>query len=728
MKKHELLVPVGDMECLKQAIANGADAVYGACQNFGARKFAKNFTNEEIIEAIRLCHLYDVKFYVTMNTLVKDSEVSLFLEQIEFLYKHGVDAVIMQDFGMISYVLKHYPNLEVHASTQCNNSSYDIVKLFYDMGVKRVVFSRELSLEEIENITVPVEKEVFVHGALCISYSGSCLMSSMIGGRSGNRGECAGSCRLPYQLFYDEQKLVDSSYLLSTKELNTSYQFQELLDSDIYSFKIEGRMKSPEYVGFITRMYRHLIDSNGDINGLDLETEKLKTIFNREFTCGHLFHCSVVELMNTVSPNHIGLPIGKVVEVNSSKIRIQLDKDLHQGDGIRFLESGKGLIVNYLYDSNDLLVSNVGKGAICSIDNKIGLENLENVSKTSDYILMQEMKVLPVLNIPITFFARAHVGEPFTVEISDGVRKVQVTGSVVQESITSPVSDIRIRMQLEKLGGTPFVSHSTIIDMDSNVFIPLREINELRRNLVQQLLILRMLPRYEPIISDVKFSTLSLNYSTEKTALVYTEEQMEACLKLGFHRIYTPNLSLFKENKIHDNVYYSLPRTLLHIGNELKSRVLVREICDFSNHDGLVGDYTLNVYNIYTAYYLYQLGLSKITLSAELSSSEILDFVNRFEQTFGCKPNIEVVSYGLVEDMIIKGNILNLKENVYHYSLRDLRSRKFPVYYKDNRTIVLNYEARDFSSFMSLKNVASFRYQFFSETKDEVINIVKNNQ
>lgn len=728
MKKHELLVPVGDMECLKQAIANGADAVYGGCQNFGARKFAKNFTNEEIVEAIRLCHLYDVKFYATMNTLVKDSEVPYFLGQIEFLYKQGVDAVIMQDFGMISYVLQHYPNLEVHASTQCNNSSYDIVKLFYDMGVKRVVFSRELSLEEIENITVPIEKEVFIHGALCISYSGCCLMSSMIGGRSGNRGECAGSCRLPYQLFYDEQKLIDTSYLLSTKELNTSYHIKELLNSDIYSFKIEGRMKSPEYVGFITRMYRHLIDSNGDINGLDLENEKLKTIFNREFTSGHLFHCSVEELMNTVSPNHIGLPIGKVIEVNAQKIRIQLNKDLHQGDGIRFLESGKGFIVNYLYDDNGMLVSSVTRGNVCSIDNKVGLEKAENVSKTLDFLLMQDMKILPSRSIPITFLAKARIGQPFIVEVSDGIRKVQVSGSIVQESITSPVSDIRIRTQLEKLGGTPFVSKATVIEKDSNVFIPLREINELRRSLIQQLLALRVMPRYQPIISNVTFSKLSLHCDNDKTALVYNEEQMEVCLKLGFHRIYTPNLSLFKQNQIHDNVYYSLPRTLLQIEGELRSRNLVREICNFSNYDGLIGDYTLNVYNIYTAYYLYQLGLSKLTLSVELSSLDIIDFINRFEQAFGCKPNVEVISYGLVEDMVIKGNILNLKENVYHYSLRDLRGRKFPVYYKDNRTILLNYVSFNLSEFLSLKDAVSLRYQFFMETKDEIINIVKNNQ
>lgn len=727
MKKHELLVPVGDMECLRQAIANGADAVYGGCQNFGARKFAKNFSNEEIIEAIKLCHLYGVKFYVTMNTLVKDAEVPYFLGQIEFLYKQGVDAVIMQDFGMISYVLKRYPNLEVHASTQCNNSSYDMVKLFYDMGVKRVVFSRELSLEEIESINVPVEKEVFIHGALCISYSGCCLMSSMIGGRSGNRGECAGSCRLPYQLYYDEQKLVDSSYLLSTKELNTSYQFRDLLDSDIYSFKIEGRMKSPEYVGFITRLYRKLIDSYGNVSSLDLETEKLKTIFNREFTSGHLFHCSVEELMNTTTPNHIGLPIGKVIDVNPQKITIKLDRDLHQGDGIRFLNSGKGLIVNYLYDSHGLLVSNVARGEVCSIDNKVGLEQLENVSKTSDYLLMQEMKNLPARNIPITFLAKAHIGEPFTVEISDGTRKIQASGNVVQQSITSPVSDVRIRMQLEKLGGTPFVSQSTVVEADTNIFISLREINELRRNLVQQLMLLRMKPKYDAVISPIEFAKLSLDSDSSNSSFVYTQEQLEACLKMNVSRIYVSDITLFKNNQMHNNVFYVLPRTLLNIQSELKSRSLVREICDVSNYDEVIGDYTLNIYNIYTAYYLYQLGFSKLTLSVELSNSEIIEFVNRFVQTFGCYPNIEIVSFGLIEDMIIKDNILNLKENNYHYSLRDLRNRKFPVYYKNNRTIILNYESKNLSEFLELQKIASLRYHFFLETRDEVINILKKN-
>ena len=221
MKKHELLVPAGDMECLYQAVHNGCDAVYLACKEFGARKFAKNFTNDEIIQAIRFCHLYGVRIYVTMNTLVKDNEVDSFISQVRFLHKNGVDAIIVQDFGMICYLREMFPNLEIHASTQANICSKDICELYYHIGVKRVVFARELSLSEIESIDVPIEKEVFIHGALCISYSGCCLMSSMLGGRSGNRGECAGVCRMPFALEKDGYIIRNNQYLLSTKELNS---------------------------------------------------------------------------------------------------------------------------------------------------------------------------------------------------------------------------------------------------------------------------------------------------------------------------------------------------------------------------------------------------------------------------------------------------------------------------------------------------------------------------
>lgn len=725
MKRHELLVPVGDMECLRQAIMNGCDAVYGGCKDFGARKFAKNFSRDEIVEAIRLCHLYGVKFYVTMNTLVKDSMVSSFLEQIEFLYQHGVDAVIMQDFGMISYVLEKYPNLEVHASTQFNNSSVDDVRLLYEMGVKRVVLSRELSLEEIESISVPIEKEVFIHGALCISYSGCCLMSSMIGGRSGNCGECAGSCRLPYRLFYKDKMISDSKYLLSTKELNTSNQFQQLLNSSIYSFKIEGRMKSPEYVGFITRMYRELIDSNGNTENLAVKTEQLKTIFNRDFTQGHLFSSRIDDFMNVKSPNHVGLPIGKVISVDSRRIKIRLDKDLHQGDGIRFLKSGKGFIVNYLYNKSGLLVSSVSAGDVCYIDNKVDLKKEDVVSKTSDFLLMQELKKLPKRLIPITFSVSAHVGEVFTVQISDGVFQLQATGSVLAEAVSAPVSKEKICKQLKKLGDTPFVCENIIVNMDSNIFLPLREINELRRFLVEQLMNARMKPSYQPIVKDVVFDKLNLPSLPGKSAYVYNEEQLLMCQKLGFDCIYTPNLDLFRKMEKCDTVYYAVPHCVFHIDQNIKSRNLIRDYFKFSDYDRLVGDYTLNVYNIYTAYYLYRLGLKKITLSVELSVSEIHDFIHRFQAVFGIKPNVEVISYGLVCDMIIKGNILGLKEDDFSYYLEDLRGRRFPVFYHGNKSYILNYQSFLPDEFSSLKDVVSFRYQFFLESKDDIQDIVK---
>ena len=199
--KKELLAPAGDIESLYAAVHGGCDAVYLALKDFGARSFAKNFTREEMIDAVKFCHLYGVKVYTTLNTLVKDDEVNKFLDDVDFLYNIGVDAVLVQDFGMMMLIREMYPDFPVHASTQFNNSKIETVKLLKDIGVERVVLSRELSLDEINAINIDIEKEVFIHGALCISYSGNCLMSSMMGNRSGNRGECTGSCRLPYKLY-----------------------------------------------------------------------------------------------------------------------------------------------------------------------------------------------------------------------------------------------------------------------------------------------------------------------------------------------------------------------------------------------------------------------------------------------------------------------------------------------------------------------------------------------
>ena len=718
--KHEILCPVGNMECLYQAVANGADAVYLSLKNYGARKFADNFSSDTVIDAIKYCHLYGVKVFVTMNTLVKTEEVPSFLEQVEFLHKNHVDAIIMQDFGMICLVREMFPNLEIHASTQANNSSVDTVKLFYKLGVKRVVFSREMSIEEIEKIDVPIEKEVFVHGALCISYSGCCLMSSMIGNRSGNRGECAGCCRLPYSLFY-KNDLINKGYLLSTKELNTSPLINKLLDSNIYSFKIEGRMKSPLYVGFITRFYRNLVDNYYDNKKAIEENEKLKTIFNREFTVGRLFNCD--DIINTKSPNHIGMPIGKVVEITPKKIKIKLNRRLNQGDGIRFLQSGKGFIVNYMYDKNNKLISY--SDDYCYLLNTINLSDKDEVSKTYDIKLNQEYETLPKRNIDVSVTVKAKIGSKLMINISDGVNSCFSYASIVEEAKNTPISKDRIKKQVEKMGNTPFVCKNTIIDMDDNIFISIKELNELRRLIISKLIDKRISCKDDFLKKDISFEKIDLKYTSFTTVSVYNEEQLKKCLELGVERIYVNNYQLYKKYSKNNNVYLKTKRCSFNILNNLEKNSLVGDYFDFSlDTNNLVGDYPLNVYNIYTAYYLYKMGLNIVTLSLELSNYEIDKFISSFKNKFSFLPSIEIVCYGRSMNMIIKGNILNLNVDDYNYQLKDIKNRSFPVYFDGCNTYVLNYCNRKIDNKKILGNYLNTRLDFFLEDSKEVKNIV----
>lgn len=719
MSKHELLIPVGDMDSLKQAVYNGADAVYLGCKLFGARKFAKNFDNEEIIEAIKFCHLFGVKIFVTMNTLVKNDEVDTFISQAKFLHENGVDALIVQDFGMICLLREMFPNLEIHASTQCNNSSYDTCKLFYDLGVKRVVFSRELSIDQIDNIDVPIEKEAFIHGALCISYSGNCLMSSMLGGRSGNRGECAGCCRMKFNLL-DNNKLIEKDkYLLSTKELNTSSCIDRLLNSSIYSFKVEGRMKSPLYVGFITRFYRNLID--GKKIDFEEETNKLKTIFNREFTTGRIFNASDSELMNTKSPNHIGLDIGKC-SIYKDKIRIELNDGvtLNQYDAIRFKGSNKGLIINFLYDKNMLLTNSCT--GICYVDNKIELDSDDVVSITQDYLLGKEFENVSEKKINVTFDVSCKLNSSLVVSISDGENKVTLEDGMIDVALNVPTNKEVIIEKLNKLGDTPFICNSFNIDLDDNVFVPMKILNDLRRRVCEELINIRRNKKKEVIINnDIVFDkfTDSDVVKNNKTCYVFTEEQLKFAINNNFERIYVASKELFDLYKDNSNVYFVIDRCSYSYG-DISTNSFVSDYFNYkcSKHH-IIGNYSLNVFNIYSAYYLRKLGLDVVPLSVELNDFELLSFFKLFKDKFGtCK--FEVLKYGRVENMIIKGNILNLEVNKRTYMLEDFKNRKFPVFYDGINTHIFNYEMVN----LGLQDVLNcyFRYDFY----DEDINIFNN--
>ena len=484
----ELLIPVGNFECLKYAVFNGCDAIYLAGKQYGARAYAGNFTLEELKMAISFCHLYDVKVYVALNIMIFERELKNVISYVDYLVSLNVDALIVSDLGLISYLHELYPNLEIHASTQAHTFNINQIKFLKNLGVKRVVVDRELSLQKINELANIIDIEVFIHGALCVSYSGNCLMSYMINKRSGNRGSCAQICRLPFKLEHNNKILdLKEKYLLSTKELNTSNHIEELLKSNIKSFKVEGRMKSPSYVGFITRFYRNLID-NYEKNKESLvskeELEKLKVIFNREFTDGYLFNNENIYNMKT--PNHQGILIGKVISYDNKKIKLKLFKPLSQEDGIRFTSIDKGMIVNYLYDKNKKLIREASKDDIVYVDNKINLKSLSDVRKTIDHKLELELKKLPVKKIPIDVVLDISLNN-FKLYVTDGKNEIIVEDNIALHAKKVVTSKEEIIKQINKTGNTPFIINNLKINLESNLFIPLSKINEIRRKALEML-------------------------------------------------------------------------------------------------------------------------------------------------------------------------------------------------------------------------------------------------
>lgn len=630
----ELLAPAGNKESLIAAINNGADAIYLSGKKFGARAYALNFSLEEIKEAIRIGKIYGVKIYVTMNTLVKENEVEEFLDQVEFLYVNGVDAILMQDFGMICLCLKKFPNLEIHASTQAHNVSKEGIDFLYNLGVKRVVLPREMPLEEIKQINTPVEKEVFVHGALCVSYSGRCLMSQVLGGRSGNRGECAGCCRFPWKLFKDN-RLINEGYLLSMKELNLSEDILKLTPY-VDSLKIEGRMKSPSYVSFITNYYRKILNEE---NITKTEKENLQSLFYRGFTNGHLLASN--DLINKTSPNHIGLPIGKVLEVTDDKIIILLNRELNQEDGIRFLESGKGMIVNYLYDMKGNLISKGNAMQKIILDNKIGLTSLDTVSLTTNHKLMTTFDTI-TKKVPIKIKVTAKKNRPFEIVFIKDNIEVKEQGNIVEQARNAAVTKERLILQVEKLGNTPFNSKNIEVEMDDDVFIPMTEINVIRRTLAERLI-----------------GKLRMNFKDSITNRV----------KLDYINVDNVDINTYKE----------IPACQF----ELKEKSgIIHEIIDGREKDFIAAS-SCNITNSYTAYFLAYYGYKGVTLSTELTDNELNILASKIKE----KTNITLFVENNInnEVMTIKGNILAI-DSTNKYYLEDPKGRKFKVKYDGRLT------------------------------------------
>lgn len=722
MNKPELLCPAGNMQALKAAIHNGADAIYIGGKNFGARKFAPNFNKEELKDAIDYAHLYNKKIYVTVNTIIYENETEELIKYLEFLYLNGVDAVIMQDIGMITLARKIIPDLEIHASTQTNNCNDETLKLYKKLGVTRVVLARELSLKQINNLKTNIEKEIFIHGALCICYSGCCLFSSLNGGRSGNRGECAGPCRLPYTLFKNNKPIkTEGKYLLSPKELNTSKKIKEILNSNIQSLKIEGRMKNPEYVGFITKMYRELIDNQKTENN----EKDLKKLFNRDFTEGHLFENKNQQLMNIKSPNHIGIEIGKIIQINK-KIKIKLTEDLAQNDGIRFKESSKGLIINKIYNEKGLLINKAKKGEIIYLDNKLNIKTLDTILKTTDYNLLEKLKQYQKIKIPINFQVLAKENQKLQITISDNKNKIKEIGNNIEKSITHPITKENIIKQLSKTGNTPFKINNINIDMDPNIFISLKELNEIRRNLITKLIKERTKINRTINKTNIKKQINITNNNITINASIQTENQLKTLLN-KVDKIYTDNYNLYKKYKNH-NIYYKLDRTNYSPETFKNEKLLITElggIYKYPNTNQCLTDYTLNVVNNHSINFLQKQNIKQITLSPELTLKQIKDLAKYND-------NIEIIIYGTLELMIMNHCIIAMNDKCPNckkdnYYLQNKQNEKFQIITKNCKThIMQNKKINLINDIKELKKIGikNYRIELFNEDEKETINIL----
>ena len=733
MKQKELLSPVGNKEMLYQAIHNGADAVYLSGNLYGARKFAKNFNNEELKEAVEYARLYGVKVYVTVNTLIYEEEINDVLDYLDYLHQIGVNAVIMQDIGLIYLTRQIYPNLEIHASTQCHNHNNEILKLWKSLGLSRAVLARELSIEEIENINVDIEKEVFIYGALCVCYSGCCLFSSLNGGRSGNRGECVGSCRLPYKLIKNNEIIkTDGNYLLSTKELNTLDHIKELLDSNITSFKIEGRMKSPSYVGYVTRLYRTLIDKynhNKDLNLTSNEINNLKKLFNREFTNGYLF--SKEDIMNIKTPNHQGIEIGKVIDISNHKIKIKLVNDsIHQNDGIRFKNKDMGMIVNRLYNKDHLLVNEVSIGNICYLDNRLNIKIGDTVLKTIDSKLNQELNCIIEKKIPITVKVNCQHNKRIELTIKDNNNnQITVYGDKIEVSIKREVTKEDIIKQLSKVGNTPYRIEDIEITKDNNIFISLKNLNEIRRDAIDKLTTLRKENKIPYLKNTYKEPSLTkeINNNIYLNILVRTEEQLKVCLNYPINTIYVTDYNLYLKYKDYPQIYYRLDRVMNNYKTYKNEKLLVGElgsVYKYHQDNTIITDYYLNITNHYSINLLKNYNVKRITLSVELNDNQIKNILKYTNQ-------VELIVYGRLELMVMKYCPLkkclnyckNCKNNQDKFYLEDKFNHNYPIINNQCLTHIMHYQVENkldkLSTYQDM-GISYYRLELFNEDKYEL--------
>ncbi|WP_084576955.1 DUF3656 domain-containing protein [Sporomusa malonica] len=680
----ELLAPVGSKEALVAAIEGGADAIYLGGKMFGARHYAPNFTDDELAEAVRFAHLRGVLVFVTVNTLLDDSELSALVDYLRHLYDIGVDAIIVQDLGVAVVAKKVVPNLPLHASTQMTAHNLEGVNFLADLGFERVVLARELPLTDIEYIckNSSVEIETFIHGALCISYSGQCLMSSMIGGRSGNRGRCAQPCRLPYTLVdasgNDVLSQADAGeYLLSPKDFNTIEILPKLIEAGVASFKIEGRMKRPEYVAVVVDAYRRAIErylEKRDNYGVSQQDKKdLAQIFNRDFTTAHLYGKNGRNMMSDRRPNNRGVRVGRVLSYQAAgKIAvIKLDEPLAIGDIIEFWVKvgGRVNVTVRAMTVNGSPVTEAQANTAVAISVSSPVRDNDRVFKVFDAKLMERARAYfgraeAVRRIPVDVTVTVEEGKPMVISLQDseGFTGQAQTAFIAEKALKRPLTPDTIAKQIERMGTTIFSLTNLDCSIQGEVMVPISEINDARRRAVEQLEAARLakfdrpeLPKDKAIgalvpqvrtTSPGKKPELVVNVDAVdklkvavdsgadiimfggecfgKRALSAEEYQNAAAYvrqhgrKIVFN---TPRLvqqSQIPEIKENVFLFNEIKPDAISVGN-IGTLQMLKEFTTIPLH----GDYPLNIYNSVTAKYFSDLGLASLTFSPELNFAQV---------------------------------------------------------------------------------------------------------
>ncbi len=774
----ELLSPVGDLDCLKAAVQNGADCVYFGASNFSARAFASNFDDLEL--AINYAKIRGVKTNLTLNTLIKNDEFEDAYNLAKKAYELGIDAIIVQDLGLATRLIKDFPDLPIHASTQMSIHNLQGTLKLQNLGFKRVVLARELCANEIEYIcqNPNVEIECFIHGALCISYSGQCLFSSLVGGRSGNRGKCAQPCRLPYELVQNGNETIDKGFLLSTKDLCGLDYIPFLINAGVTSFKIEGRMKTPEYVATVTRIYRKYIDLalSGNPYVIDEKDKKdLLQVFNRGLSSnGHLDKEPNKNLIYPIKPNNMGLPLGIIQKYNKTKghITLKLQEELCVGDCISTQkENGSYNVSELMVKNKNIKIGNIGnlvtigrmKGNISvgdkvyKISSKVLKDNALNSFKTENRKIPLNIKLFIQNNKNIS----AVVNSCYKYDLYKNLNFEYTFNIIPNTSINKPLDKDTIIKQFSKTNNSIYEFKKIEIILDDNLFLPISSLNDLRRTILENIekQTLDKIKRtsnccYTPIVSNASnlknnykisllLNDLNLEYDYSKLNGVhnlyiplkfFVNKNYENILKVLNKKfstyIYLPTIiranyrNLFYDNIVNTTKKYNIKGIVL---SNISNFMLISDLYKSNKNLELIANYTFNIYNNETINKLNDLQISKYTVSPELDKLSILNLYGN--------PQKELIVYGKIPLMNMNYCLLGKSNKCYpncnslctnknRYFLKDRLGLHFDIVPDNIQTVTTIYNCKTLSICPTDFNLDCARIDILYENIDEINNII----